>query len=322
MAMERHGAQYTRPIRRILVGGTVLFLFALFLFWRIDSPRAERVRARFVDAVVPSFDWALVPVTRVAGMVADFQSYARIYEQNQELRRELQQMKAWKEAALQLEQQNAKLLDLNKVRLDPALTYVTGVVLADSGSPFRRSVLLNVGSRDGIRDGWATTDGLGLVGRVSGVGGSTARVVLLTDSNSRIPVQIQPSGQRAILAGDNSALPPVDFLESPELVRPGDRVVSSGDGGVFPAGLLVGQVALGPDRRLRVRLAADYERLEFLRVLRSRPAAEISDPGDLVLPVRPPEPAEPTESDRPELSFGADGSAAPPPQQSPGPADG
>jgi rod shape-determining protein MreC len=160
-------------------------------------------------------------------------------------------------------------------------------VMADVGSPFRQSVLLNVGRRDGIQDGWATMDGLGLVGRISGVGSATARVILLTDSNSRIPVTIQPSGQRALLVGDNTGLPPVDFLENPDLVRPGDRVVSSGDGGIFPAGLLVGQIAQGPDRRLRVRLAADYERLDFLRVLRSRPAERIDDPGGLLRPPRP-----------------------------------
>jgi rod shape-determining protein MreC len=158
------------------------------------------------------------------------------------------------------------------------------VVLADSGSPFRQSVLLNVGARDGILDGWATMDGLGLVGRISGVGQSSSRVILLTDTNSRIPVTIQPAGQRAILSGDNTAAPLLDFLESPEEVRPGDRVISSGDGGVFPAGLLVGQVAQGPDKRLRVRLSADYERLEFLRVLRSQPSERIEEPGDLVAP--------------------------------------
>ncbi len=123
-------------------------------------------------------------------------------------------MKAWKEAALQLEQKNARLLDLNKVRLDPKLTHVTGVVLADSGSPFRQSVLLNVGARDGIRDGWATMDGIGLVGRISGVGERTSRVILLTDTNSRIPVTVQPSGQKALLSGDNSPLPPLEFLEN------------------------------------------------------------------------------------------------------------
>jgi rod shape-determining protein MreC len=274
---------YLAPLKRLLLGVLVLCLIGLFLLWRIDSPRAERMRAQIVDAIVPSMDWALIPVTRLSSMIDNAESYTRIYEQNRELRRELQQMKAWKEAALQLEQENAKLLDLNKVRLDPELTYITGVVLADSGSPFRQSVLLNVGARDGIRDGWATTDGLGLVGRLSGVGRSSSRVVLLTDSNSRVPVTIQPSGQRAILSGDNSALPVVDFLETPELVRPGDRVVSSGDGKVFPAGLLVGQVVVGADKRLRVRLAAEYDRLEFLRVLRSPEGETLSEPGGLVV---------------------------------------
>lgn len=274
--------EYTRPLRRILVGVLVAALLALFLVWRIDSPRVERFRTALVDTLVPNMEWALVPVTKAVGMVEDFQSYTRIYAQNQELRRELQQMKAWKEAALQLEQKNARLMDLNQVRLDPILTHVTGVVLADSGSPFRQSVLLNVGKRDGLRDGWATMDGIGLVGRISGLGERTTRVILLTDSNSRIPVTVQPSGQRGLLSGDNSSAPQLEFLEKPDLVRPGDQVVTSGDGKVFPAGLLVGTVAQGSDRRLRVRLAADYERLEFLRVLRSHELEPIKDPGGLV----------------------------------------
>ena len=282
------GEDFARPIRRLLVGGLVLVLFAAFILWRIDSPRAERFRAMIVDAVVPQMDWALVPVTRTAQLIDGMQSYARLQQQNQDLRRELQQMKAWKEAALQLEQENAKLLDLNRVRLDPALTVVTGQVIADSGSPFRQSVLLNVGAaRDGIKDGWAVTDGLGLVGRISGVGQNSSRVLLLTDNSSRVPVTIQPSGQRAMLSGDNSALPVLDFIEVPEEVRPGDRVVSSGDAGVFPAGLLVGNVVLARDGRLRLRLSADYERLEFLRVLRSRPAEKIDAPATLIGPQLP-----------------------------------
>lgn len=281
------GIDHFRPIRQILLGMLVVVLFALVLVWRIDSPRMERFRAQLIDVTLPKMEWALAPVTVMAQMADDFRSYHRIYEQNRDLRRELQQMKAWKEAALQLEQKNARLLDLNKVQLDSKLTYITGVVLADSGSPFRQSVLLNVGGRDGIQDGWAAMDGIGLVGRISGLGQETARVILLTDPASAIPVTIQPSGQKALLSGDNSTLPVVDFLETPELVRPGDRVVSSGDGGVFPAGLLVGQIAQSPDGRLRVRLAADYGRLEFLRVLRYRGVAPITETGGLAGPPLP-----------------------------------
>ncbi len=285
MAKDRaHSEDFTGPLKRLLLGVVLLCLFAIFMVWRIDSPRVERFRLAVIDRVVPSFDWAMVPVTGTINLVRDFQSYQRIYQQNQELRRELQQMKSWKEAALQLEQENARLLDLNSVRLDPRLTHVTGVVMADSGSPFRQSVLLNVGRRDGVLDGWATMDGLGLVGRISGVGENASRVILLTDTTSRIPAVIQPSGQNAIVVGDNTRSPPVDFLENPDLVRPGDRVVSSGDGGVFPAGLVIGQVAKDPGGRLRVRLSADYERLEFLRVLRNYGAERIEDTGRLIRP--------------------------------------
>jgi len=284
VARDRQSEDYITPLRRLFVGLLVLAMFGLFLIWRIDSPRVERFRAAVIDRVVPSFDWAWAPVTGVVNLVQDFQSYQQLAEQNDDLRRELQQMKAWKEAAAQLQQENAKLLDLNNVRLDPQLTYITGVVITDSGSPFRQSVLVNVGARDGIIDGWAAMDGIGLVGRISGVGQEISRVILLTDTSSRIPVTVQPSGQRAILAGDNTLNPPIEFLDDADAVRPGDLVVTSGDGGVFPPDLQVGQVARGTDGRLRVRLSADYERLKFLRVLRAQGHEVITDPGGLLAP--------------------------------------
>ena len=290
MARDRSQSEdYTSPLRRLILGGVVLCLLGIFLVWRIDSPRVERFRAQVTDTVVPNMDWAMAPVTGTINLIRDFRSYQRLADQNRELRSELRQMQAWKEAALQLEQENARLLDLNNVRLDPRLTYVTGVVMADSGSPFRQSVLLNVGTRDGIVDGWATMDGIGLVGRISGLGQNTARVILLTDASSSIPALLRPSGQTALVVGDNTAAPALHFVEKPELVRPGDRVVSSGDGGVFPAGLVIGQVAADPSGRLRVRLAADYERLEFLRVLRHYGTEPLTDPGSVVGPPTPPQ---------------------------------
>ncbi len=279
---------FARSLRRLGFFLLLMFLTGLVLLWRIDNPRAERLRIAVVDRLVPNMDWALQPVTKAARMVADFQSYTQIYQQNQDLRQELQQMKAWREAALQLEQKNAKLLDLNKVRLNPKLSYLTGVVLTDAGSPFRQSALINIGSRDGVKDGWPAMDGLGLVGRISGVGRNSSRVIFVTDTNSHIPVLIKPFDQRAILTGDNSLLPPLDFLENSDRVQPGDRVVTSGDGGVFPNGLLIGQVTQGANGRLRVRLSADYRRLEFLRIIRFEPTAPINNPDRLIGPEFPP----------------------------------
>ncbi|MFY9318992.1 rod shape-determining protein MreC [Lentibacter algarum] len=282
---------FSGPLKRLILVVLMLVLVGVFILWRIDSPRVERFRIAVIDRVVPNFDWAFAPVTGAANLIKDFQSYRKIYEQNQELRRELQRMESWKEAALQLEQENARLLDLNNVRLDPRLTSISGNVLADSGSPYRQSVLINVGARDGILDGWAAMDGIGLVGRVSGVGERSSRVLLLTDASSRVPVTVQPSGQRGLIIGDNTLAPPIDFVENRDMIRPGDRVVSSGDGDVFPSGVLIGHIAVDTGGRMRVRLAADYERLEFLRILRNYGTERISDPGRMVLPEVLPETA-------------------------------
>jgi rod shape-determining protein MreC len=276
---------YLRSTRRIVVSVVCVLLFGIFLLWRIDNARVEQVRMSIVDRFVPSFEWTLRPFASVARMFADFQSYTRVYQQNEELRRELQRMQGWREAALQLEQKNARLLALNNVRLNPRMTFVTGEIMADAGSPFRRSAIVNVGRIDGITDGSAVVDGRGLVGRVSGVGEQSARIVFLTDSNSRVPAIVRPSGQRGILAGDNSALPPLEFLDSIDEIRPGDRVVSSGDGGLFPPDIPIGQVVVSPDGRQRVRLAADYRRLDFVRVVRQATGERIEGPGDLIGPL-------------------------------------
>ncbi|MEE9454772.1 MAG: rod shape-determining protein MreC [Paracoccaceae bacterium] len=282
MAAHSSTSNSWRLLRRLLVGVLIVVLLGVFLVSRIDNPRVERLRVAMVDRFYPSFEWALVPVTNLTRMVTDFQSYTQVYKRNQELRRELQRMKGWREAALQLEQKNAQLLALNNVKLNPVLSFITGEVMTDSGGPFSQSALVNIGRQDGVSDGSAAVDGLGLVGRISGVGERTARVLFLTDVSSSVPVIIVPSGRRAIVRGDNTVIPPLDFLDSEVGVHAGSRVLTSGDGGVFPADILIGQIAIDPKGRFRVRLAADYESLEFIRILRATPREEIQGFGDVI----------------------------------------
>ncbi|MEM9049562.1 MAG: rod shape-determining protein MreC [Pseudomonadota bacterium] len=283
-----------RLLRQVFLGAAVLVCVLAFVLWRIDSPRVDRVRMALVDAIAPGLEWTAAPLAGISRMVEDFESYTRVYEQNEALRRELQRMQGWREAALQLEQENARLRALNKVHASPRLNFATGEILADSGGPYSQSALINIGARDGVIDGSAVVDGiidgsaraagLGLVGRVAGVGNRTARIILLTDASSRLPVVLRPSGLRAILSGDNTAMPRLEFLEAADAIDPGDRVVTSGDGGVLPPDLLVGEVVLGPGGSLKVRLAADYRRLEFVRVLQPPPSPDVTGPGGLILP--------------------------------------
>ncbi|MEM8570428.1 MAG: rod shape-determining protein MreC [Pseudomonadota bacterium] len=276
---------YLASLRHILLGAAIVCLIALFLLWRIDNARVERLRAALVDQFVPSFEWTIEPVAAVGRLFGDLQSYTRIQEQNEELRRALQRMEGWREAALQLEQRNARLLALNNVRLSARTTFVTGEIIADASSPFQRSAMVNVGRIDGVVDGSVAVDGLGLVGRIAGVGERSSRILLLTDGSSRVPAMVRPSGHHAIVAGNNTRAPLLEFVDHPDAIQLGDRIVTSGDGGLFPRDILIGQVVSGSDGRLRVRLSADYGHLDFVRVIREVPPEEIEGPGNLIGPV-------------------------------------
>lgn len=276
--------KFIKPLAFIGIAAIIIISFSFFILWRIDNPRAELIRIAVINNIVPNLDWAIAPATKVSQMAQNFQSYKRLYDQNQELRDELQKMRSWREAALQLEQENARLLDLNKVKLDPKLNYISGKILVDSGNLFRQSAIINLGSLDGIIEGWAAMDGLGLVGRISGIGKKTSRVLFLTDTSSNVPVLIKPSNQRAILSGDNSIQPNLLFIENNKQIQPGDRILTSGDGGVFPANLLIGQVSLNGSNQIKAQLSADFSGLEYLRIIRHSPNAPINQPSRLIGP--------------------------------------
>jgi len=287
----------TRTVHRILLGFVVFVSLALLVMWRSNNPRLERLRMGLADSVLPTMGWLNQPVEFIDGMTRDYRNFIDVYNQNRTLRREIQRLRAWRETARQLEEENAQLRALNNVRLAPHTTFVTGDVMADSGGPFLQSALVNVGRRDGVIDGAAAVDGSGLVGRVVGIGEHATRLLLLTDFSSRVPVLVQPSGRRAILAGDGTPAPKMEFVENPDEVKPGDPVRTSGEGGVFPPDLPVGRLVALPGGAWRVALNADYARLEFVRLLRYAPDTRIDRTGGLILsnPRRaaPPQPPAP-----------------------------
>lgn len=287
------GSEFGRFIRRALLVGLILIAIALFALWRAESPRLERLRIALIDWATPSIEIVSGPVSSAAEIAGGIEDFTQVYDQNRALRQEIQRLRAWRETAQQLERENAQLRALNNLKLEDRIGYVAGEVIADSGGPYAETVLINIGARDGVTDGAAAVDGEGLVGRVVGVGERAARLLLLTDFNSRVPVKVLPSGRRAILIGESADAPRLAFLGALSGVAPGDRVATSGDGGVFPPDLPVGVVAVVGEREARAQLLADYERLEFVRILRYRPSTRIETPAGLILP----EPAPPVASE-------------------------
>ena len=240
---------------------------ALMVLGKSESPIVERARLTVTDAVTPILNGLSRPLASIRQAYDNAREFLDLREENAVLREQQARLVQWQSVARQLEAENRALRDLLKFAPDRAASFVTARVVADNGGAFVRSVLVAAGSRDGLRKGDAAVTGEGLVGRVAEVGERSARVLLLTDINSRIPVVIERSRDQGILAGDNSDNPRLLYLSHGSQLVPGDRVVTSAAGGAFPPGLPVGVVKSTDTGGAVVELFVDWDHMEYLRLL-------------------------------------------------------
>lgn len=247
----------------LLVGGA----FALMLMGKTDAVLVERVRSAVTDALTPIMAAVERPVSAIESGVENAKNLWALREQNAALRTERDALLQWQAVARRLEAENRELRAMLAMAPDPRTRYVTARVIGNSAGAFVREVLIAAGARDGIEKGQAALTGDGLAGRVTEVGNRSARVLLLTDINSRIPVLLETSRHRAILAGDNSNEPRLLFLPPGAVPVAGDRIVTSGDGGAFPAGLPVGIVGMVDEGIVTVLPFVDWDRLEYLQLV-------------------------------------------------------
>ena len=259
------------PLRVVAQRSTFLALagasVALLLLARAGYPPLEQVRTVAIDVAAPLMDAVSRPVAAVNRAVDSLVATANLYGEHQRLRAENERLRGWQAQARLLAQENAAFRGLLRAQPEPGVTYVSGRVIGDSGGPFVRAMLLNAGAADGIRAGAAVVTGDALVGRVVEVGRRASRILLLTDLNSRVPVVVQSSRYRAILVGDNTGKPALGFLPGTDDVRIGDRIVTSGHGGVFPVGLPVGVVSEVSEEAAFVTPYVRFGRLEHVRVI-------------------------------------------------------
>ncbi|MEG3618769.1 rod shape-determining protein MreC [Magnetovibrio sp. PR-2] len=245
----------------------VLAAFALMLLGKADVLVMERVRASIADAVAPVLDVLSRPAATADNMVDQFNELSALRDENTRLRMENERLIEWQASARKLSSENLQLKSLLNFAPGAEPGFITGRVIADSGGAFVHSLLLNAGSRQNVAKGQAVVTGDGLVGRVHGVGARSARVLLLTDLNSRIPVVVEANRTRAILAGNNSDRPRLIHMLPGVSVTVGDRIVTSGHGGAFPPGIPVGVVAQSSENGVLVKPHVQRDRLEYVRVV-------------------------------------------------------
>ena len=246
----------------ILVAGA----FGVMLLGKADALLVERARMALADALAPIYTVVAEPVGAVRDAVTDLRQLVTLRTENLRLREENERLRQWQAAALTLETENDRLRRQTNFIPENAPSYSTVPVVADGGGTYARAVLLATGPQLTVRKGQVALDERGLAGRVSEVGSRSARVLLVTDINSRIPITLASSGARAVMMGTNTDRPRLQYW--PEGTRPaeGERVVTSAEAGAFPAGLPVGVVHWSTNGAPEVELYARLDRLDMLRL--------------------------------------------------------
>jgi rod shape-determining protein MreC len=243
---------------------------ALLLSDRRETLKAEAYGAgrRASDQVLAPVGNALAAPERWTGAgVNSIQDYFFAASENRRLKAELKEMRQWRDVAIALRDTNERYRVLLGLKTDPPIPMVAARVVTDSHGPFADTRLANAGRERGVKVGNPVMSENGLVGRVIGVTDGASRVLLLTDIASRTPVMIDRTNARAILTGDGGPNPRLDYLRGRDPIREGDRLLTSGDGGVVPRGLPVGTAVRGLDNRWRVVLASDRAPIDFVRIL-------------------------------------------------------
>jgi rod shape-determining protein MreC len=170
-------------------------------------------------------------------------------------------------AARELDAENRELRALLSSVAEPRSAFITARIIGMAGGAFVNTALVNAGRLDGVEAGQAVVTTQGMVGRIVEVGSRSARILLVTDLNSRIPVFVESTRAPAVVAGDNSDSLSLAFIADGASVSAGDRLVTSGEGGLLPPGLPVGIVTGRKGGVWRVQPFVDAARVEYVRVL-------------------------------------------------------
>lgn len=275
-----------------------LMLMAISAILIAADRREDRVaavtafRATFNDLSLPILEAAAQPLRGLYNIGPWWRRQIALASEIRELRQEMAELRAWRDVALTYSEQMRRQQEL--LNLDPPMprNRITAWAVTETGGPFVRTRLVGVGSDHGVSPGYPALNIYGVVGRTIDVGARSSRILLLTDLNSRVSVMADRSNARAMLIGDNTDFPRLDYLGRAPDIREGDRIVTSGDDNILPRGLPIGEAVL--DRRGVWRVAL-YSSAAPIDLIWIRPFSPVSPPadevppyiGDMVPPVSP-----------------------------------
>ena len=256
---------YMRFATFIWVGITLIFLGV-----SVYNPAPlDRVKMTITDLTAPLLQTASKPFMTLSENINGVTEIGKLRAENIRLSEENARLKEWYQTALTLQAENQSLRDFLNVQAEADRTYLTTRILSDSNGRFVKSFLVPAGHQDGVKKGQAVITESGLIGRIVSTGKNTARVLLITDLNSRIPVMIEDTKHRAVLGGQNDKNLILHHYQKDSGISIGARIVTSGHDGILPANIPIGIITDIDHDIIYVTPLADMERIHYVQIINS-----------------------------------------------------
>lgn len=257
-------------ISRVLIKFIILILFlATFVFIilsKTNNPIVDKINTVGLNIVGPVMYVLEFPARVIHRAYTYVYDISRVYADNQALREENEQMLYLQNKVHTLEVENRLLSKLLNYSPPMDAKYISAKIIAELGDDFTHTLIIYVGDAK-VKKGQVVLASESVIGRIDGVGGKYAKVILLNDISSKIPVAIERTRARGILSGNNTRFPQLIFTKSTADIQEGDLVVTSGVGGIFPADLPIGFVNSIKGSDINIETISDLDRVEYVRVI-------------------------------------------------------
>lgn len=246
----------------------ILFLcaFLLILLSKVNSPVVSIVNNAVIRVSGPIMQVVEFPARIIHNVYTYIRDISNVYSDNRALRFENKQMMVLQNKVRTLEVEN-QLLERLLNYVPPAdASFMSAKIIAESGDNFTHTLLVYIGD-EAVRKGQIVLGEESVIGRIDRVSGKYAKIILVTDINSKIPVVIERTRARGILSGNNTDKPQLIFIRDTSDIQEGDVVVTSGVGGMFPSGLPVGFISSVKNGIIEIETMADISRVEYVRIV-------------------------------------------------------
>lgn len=260
-------SQFRLFLRKLVVMLVVISAFGLVVLSKADNAHLNKTEDLISRVLNPVIRVIQLPADGIYFVYEHIRDVARVYADNKVLQDTALRAEHLQNRLRALKIENDLLSDMLDYTPPPSAEFITAKVIAGEGDGFSHSLIVYVPDNQFVQKGQVVLYKQGVIGRIDSVHGVYARVMLISDINSKIPVIMERSRDKGILSGNNTSVLNLLFTSPGADIQKGDHVVTSGVGGIFPSDLLIGYVDYVANGVVEVLPVAPLEKIEYVRIV-------------------------------------------------------